>query len=66
MCTCCRPKAYDAAGSPFALDGSKYGDRFAAMVLADKLATTFPLKRQAKRFAREGLAVSASGLCWIV
>ena len=51
---------------PFGLVRSKYADGFVAQVLVDKYADNIPLRRQTKRFGREGLDVPIANLCRIV
>lgn len=50
---------------PFGLQRSKFADGFVAKVLVDKYADNIPLRRQVKRFEREGLEVAIASLCRI-
>lgn len=51
---------------PFGLQRSKYADGLVAKVLVDKYADNIPLRRQVKRFKREGVDVPIASLCRIV
>lgn len=51
---------------PFGLQRSKYADGLVAKVLVDKYADNIPLRRQVKRFKREGVDVPIASLCRLV
>lgn len=51
---------------PFGLQRSKYADGFVSRVLVDKYADNIPLRRQTRRFKRDGLDVPIANLCRIV
>lgn len=66
-CPCCPQQGVvTQPAPPFGLARSMYADGFVAQVLVDKYADNIPLRRQAKRFAREGLHVPIANLCRIV
>jgi hypothetical protein len=51
---------------PFSQERSKYGDGLIALVLVDKFADHLPLRRQIKRFKRDGVHIPISNLCRMV
>lgn len=63
-CACDTCKTVETAPEPstFALSRSIVGNGLAAQVIVDKFADNIPLNRQATRFEREGLDLSASVL----
>ena len=51
---------------PFSQERSKYADGLIALVLVDKFADHLPLRRQIKRFKRDGVHIPISNLCRMV
>jgi len=51
---------------PFALSKSQFADGLIAKTLVDKYADNIPLRRQVKRFAREGVPIPIASLCRMV
>lgn len=66
-CACCPEQGvFLQPAPPFGLDRSQYADGFVARVLVDKFADNLPLRRQERRFEREGIDVPIANLCRIV
>ena len=61
-CDTCRTVHTAPEPSEFALPRSIVGNGLAAQIVVDKFADNIPLNRQATRFERDGLALSASTL----